>query len=225
MHRRSPGLKDRSAVELRSQYRSSRRARTIDAAKLSADDFLAQLLDLNLHADAVQFFANWMKPREMAWWTCLCVWHAQGTTLSDDERSTLRLAAACVREPSAESAAAATKAAHAGGLELPAMAAAMTAALACKADDEAAEKAAANMGALAILRAANKTVLAKYIELGRRVADGRHRWDAVTAPEVDDKPQEFADWAEASVAEPTPATDVDDGFGKAVKFRLGGTKP
>lgn len=224
MQSRSPGLKVRSAVLLLSQFRASRRARMINSANLSPDDFLAELLDSKLHSDAVHFFAHWMKPRELAWWTCLCVWHAQGESLSDDERSALRLATACVREPSPASAQAAEKAAHAGGLDLPAMAAAMTAARAAKATDEVAEEAVASMGALAILRAVNKTMLPQYIELGRRVADGRHRWDVVTKPEVAGEPQEFEDWAEASVAEPAPAT-TDDGFGKAVKFRLGGTKP
>lgn len=194
-----------AASGLFQQIKPSHRGRKLASPKLKPAEYFARLVDANLNSDAVQVLATLLRPRELAWWVCLCVWHAFDESAGDLERMALQRAVAWVRQPNARRLQSAQKAAREGDLSDPAFAAARTAALA-GADADLHRNALIGIAVLAIQRAAARTrepdKLAQFLQLGREIAQGDRLWDiASPAPSDSDQSEGFTDWAMSSSSE------------------------
>lgn len=90
--------------EICGEIRLSKSARKLIDDRLSPFEYLGKLLQDQHLVDAARFLAHTMPPRDMVWWTCLCLWdlHEGGTPWSDDQRGTIDAIVRWVFEPTRE---------------------------------------------------------------------------------------------------------------------------
>lgn len=87
---------------------------------MTADQFLAALIEQGQLMDAVSFMACALPKREALWWACLCARQAATPPLSETDAEALNTAMRWIRDPNEEHRRAAMPAAEATEYETPA---------------------------------------------------------------------------------------------------------
>lgn len=177
------------AIEIARPLRLSAPANALLSDKLSAKDYLGQLVEHEHYTDAIRFVARLIPSRYAVWWLTLCAWHASNREPSDDELNALRAALNWVMQPSEAHWQAAKQIAHGKSLKSPAICAAQAAFLAGSQSDpdqpfreykrDMSAKLAASGVTLAVARARKNGLPFDYrcaLLLGIQVADGELTW-------------------------------------------------
>ncbi len=110
----------KSAVEASARTRLGAVALGLQTEGMTSRQFLDQLVERQMHADAVQFLAFALPKREAVWWACVCVGQILGPEPSPAAAAALEAAQAWVIDPKDETRRATFPAAEAADVGTPA---------------------------------------------------------------------------------------------------------
>ncbi len=110
----------KSAAEVSVRARLGEEARALLAEGMTCRQYLDQLVERHLDADAVQFLAHALPKREAVWWACLCAVQVLGPEPAPAATAALDAARAWVIDPKDEKRRATFPAAEAADLGTPA---------------------------------------------------------------------------------------------------------
>ena len=109
----------KSAAEVSERARLGDEARSLLAEGMTSRQYLDQLIERQLHTDAVQFLAHALPKREAVWWACLCIAERLGPDPSQAATAALEAARAWVIDPEDENRRATFPAAEAADIGTP----------------------------------------------------------------------------------------------------------
>lgn len=175
----------RTAADICRNLRLGRAARGLLREGQKPGDYLTVLVEKGEYIDALRFMANALGPREVVWWSCLCVRHTAGDAMPAREKEALRAAVQWVLRPTAENRQSAKQASESAGMSTPAGAAARAAFLA---GGNAPARAAKTASAAVLLAAARgkpserSLTYRQFVSVGIDVDTGKARWAARKQP-------------------------------------------
>ena len=165
-----------TAAEVCLRFDAPRDARALLRNEMGPAEFLDALMAKKQYADAIDFLAHALPPREGVWWGGLCMQHALGEALSPPERAAGIAAVRWVIQPTEENRVAAKAPADAAGVMSPAGLLAFSANGGLAPGPYAPAKSVAMAVKLAALKSPPPGILETqrlYLELGIGVAEGK----------------------------------------------------
>jgi hypothetical protein len=218
-------LNAKSAAEVSQRARLGEEARSLLTEGVTSRQYLDQLIERRMHADAVQFLAHALPKREAIWWACLCITERLGPDPSPAAAAALDAARAWVIDPKDEKRRAAFPAAEAAGIGTPPGCAAAAAYFSggslapahlpavAPAEHLTAHMIASALTLAAVIREPEKAVekYASFLQSGLEVASG-----GIAVPESP---------AESAAREPTPTEPMNERERRIAEMRARRARP
>lgn len=88
------------AADVCQRFKPSDSARQILGEEMSPKDYIAALAEAKLHADAIQFIAQYLPKRQAVWWACQCIHKGTADKLTPEESAAMKAAEDWVAQPS-----------------------------------------------------------------------------------------------------------------------------
>lgn len=113
-------IKAATAAEVCANFDLKKEAQAHLQQGLTPRAFLEALLANKQYISGIDFLSHALAPRDAIWWGCLCLQHAMGKELSDQDKTACRAAIRWILSPTEENRAAAKPAADTAGAASPA---------------------------------------------------------------------------------------------------------
>src|SRR5690348_8052244 len=80
------------AADICLRFKPSDPARQLLREEMSPKEYIAALAAAKLHADAIQFIAQYLPKRQAVWWACQCIHKGTADKLTPEENVALKAA-------------------------------------------------------------------------------------------------------------------------------------
>jgi hypothetical protein len=191
----------KTAVEVSQRFTLGDEAKAALQDGMVPSEFLAMLIQKQLHSDASKFLAHALPKREAVWWACLCAEQIQDSEAPPPVAAALQAARAWVVDPKEENRRAAFTAAEAATVGTPAGCAAMAAFLSggsislptlpvvSPAEHLTGDLVSWSLAIATVIKEPEKAAekYAAFLKLGQEVAEGQHRWAEAPEPTPQEK--------------------------------------